>query len=148
MKCASYILYGIFHFTVPNDALMCFFWSCPLLQHLHSPSVWTLCFSVCLFKTPFQKTPVWLTDWSALTGLSRHCPLCICIISLWVERFDSSTVFIWHLDPLYNCKNWHRNLHLYNVGSLHVYCAFFILRIWCFMSANVWINLSYMLLNL
>lgn len=42
---------------------------CPLLQHRYSPSIWVLSFSpVC-------------SDWSAVPGLSRHHPPCVCITS-------------------------------------------------------------------
>ena len=106
----------------------------PLLQHLYSPSLWTLCYSSCLFKSPpFLKSLV-CSDWSAVTGLSRHRPLYILVssvgaffndillrgtadstfvtskpyekswqlvlwvqtvcITLWIEYFDTLTVFM------------------------------------------------------
>lgn len=45
-----------------------------------SPSAQTLHFSACLFNSPLPKNPV-CSDWSALTGLSRHHPPCFCISS-------------------------------------------------------------------
>ena len=56
---------------------------CPLLQHLYSLFVWVLHFSACLFKAQLLKSPG-CSDWSALTGLSGHCPECLCIITLLV----------------------------------------------------------------
>lgn len=73
---------------------------CPVLQHLYSPSVWTLCFSACLFRTLLPKRPV-RSDLSALSGLSRPCPhqLCLCFCNhgwagggVWLYSLDITTL--------------------------------------------------------
>ena len=51
-----------------------------MLQFLHSASVWMLCFSICPFMTPLLKCQV-SSEWSALTGLSRHRPPYFCLCS-------------------------------------------------------------------
>lgn len=68
---SSYFYFRFLHY---------FFSYCPLLQHLHSPPVWTVHPSACLFKASLRQSPVG-SDWSSLTGLSMHRPPPFCISS-------------------------------------------------------------------
>lgn len=100
----NYVKYSFIILGVYKNIFTCFNVYKKLLKHLYFPSAWAFHFSACLFKTPFLKRPV-SSDWSALTGLSRHHPLCFRIssacfvvfftvsISLWMERSDTFIVF-------------------------------------------------------
>ena len=83
--------------------LILLFWMCAIVFTCFNVQKTSVYFRACLFKAPFQESPV-CSDWSALTSLSMHHPLCfrisiICVfatmavLGTWLRE---GTVQLWH----------------------------------------------------